>query len=306
VWSVNQRAMAVQTYDQNNRLTAHSSPVTVVGMSRLLDNLPMLEKLLHNRRPFGLITDIDGTISPTSTDPLHVTIPPANRRYLRAFSERLDLVAVISGRSATEVRALVDGDNILCIGHYGMERWQDGAARLDSRVKPYYLAVRQVASRLTPLSAFEGVVLQDKGATVSIHYRLSPHPEETKQRILAFLENLPQIRQLRILPENMVIGIIPPVAIDKGTAVRDLIKERHLNGAMYLGDDVADVRGFDSIHEANRRDSFRGVAIAVTGAETAPEVSAAADFTLDGVKETTELLKWLVVKLTLRESGTPT
>ena len=91
-------------------------------MERLLDNLVTLQNIIH-RQPFGLMTDIDGTISPTTLDPIHVTIPKANRDYLRRLSECVKVVAVISGRSSNEVRRLVDGTKILCIGHYGMERW---------------------------------------------------------------------------------------------------------------------------------------------------------------------------------------
>lgn len=260
---------------------------------RFLDNLPALKDVL-SRRPFGLITDIDGTISPKSADPLHVTIPAANRDYLRMLSERLDLVAVISGRSATEVRQMVDGDRILCIGHYGMEWWQDGRPMLHSKAQPYLPAMRAVAGQLGPLESIEGVIVQDKGATISVHYRLSPQPQQTKERILTLLTSLPQIRHLRILPENTVIGIIPPVAIDKGTLVRDLIKQRGLCGGIYFGDDTADILGFNAIHEANAGDTFRGLDVAVTGADTVADVIAAADFTLDGVDETTQLLAWMV------------
>ena len=274
-------------------MTLCPTPATFDIVSRLLDNLPILKELLY-RRPFGLIADIDGTISPKSTDPLHVIIPATNRRYLRSLSERLDLVAVISGRSAAEVRQMVDGDRILCIGHYGMEWWQDDKAVLHPDVQSHIPVIREVASQLAPLETMRGVIIQDKGATISVHYRLSPQPERAKERILAFLGSLPQMHQLRILPENMVIGIIPPVAIDKGTAVRDLIRQRKLRSGIYLGDDTADVLGFKAIREANAGDTFKGFGIAVTDADTAPEVATAADFTLDGVNEAKQLFEWMV------------
>lgn len=265
---------------------------------RLADNLPALAEIL-DRRPFGLITDIDGTISTKSTDPLHVIIPTANLDCLRALSERIEMVAVISGRSAADVRQMVDGDRIFCIGHYGMEWCQDGKPVLHPDAQAYLSTVRAVAARLKPLESVPGIIIQDKGVTISVHYRLSPHPEDAKKRILEFLNGLPQVRELRILPENLVIGIIPPVAIDKGTAVRDLIQQRGLRGGMYLGDDTADILGFNAIHEANAGDTFKGLAVAitagaaVTGTDTAPEVAVAADYTLDGVSETTQLLGWM-------------
>lgn len=268
---------------------------------RLLDNLPALEALLRER-PFGLITDIDGTITPTSPDPLHVAVPESIRLSLRALSERLGLVAVISGRGAAEVRQLVDGDRIVCIGHYGMERWQDGAAIIDPRVLPYLPAIRTVAQEIAPLGSLPGVIIQDKHLTLSIHYRLSPDRPETKQRIVELLRASPNAAGLYILEEKMVVGIMPPVRIHKGTAVMDLVRDYGLRAAIYLGDDSADALAFRALQEASKRGGFRGLGIAVTSSETPPEVYAAADYVLEGVDETRRMLEWICTK-SQTESG---
>jgi trehalose 6-phosphate phosphatase len=102
------------------------------------------------------------------------------------------------------------------------------------------------------------------------------------------------MKNLRIIEEKMVIGIVPPVAIDKGTAVNSLIKKFQLQGALYLGDDTADVSAFRAIQKASGKPGLQGLAIAVIHKETPVEVITAADFTLDGVNETGLLLKWLV------------
>lgn len=262
-------------------------------MARLLDNLPVLDKVL-SRRPSGLITDIDGTISPTSADPLHVTIPAANRLLLKQLSNKIELVCVISGRATDEVRRLVDGEKIVCIGHYGMERWIGDHSVIDPRVAPYVPCIRATANEIIKLEKIPGIVIQDKGLTLSIHYRKSAHPEKTRKEIAGFLRASPHVSQLRVLEEKKVVGIIPPVRLNKGTAVKDLVKQFNLRSGIYMGDDVADILAFRAVHRANRHLNFTGLAIAVTGKETPSEVIAEADFALEGVGETETLLKYLI------------
>jgi trehalose 6-phosphate phosphatase len=261
-------------------------------MPRFLDNLSKIKTLLSTR-PFGLITDIDGTISPTSTDPLHLVIPPVNRKYLKSLSEKLELVAINTGRSAAETRKLVDGDKILCVGQYGMEAWRKNKAVLDPKVKTFFADVREVADVIMLLSNLPGVIIQDKGLTLSIFYRLSPEPESTKKLILIVLNSIPEVTNLRIIEEKMVIGVVPPVNMDKGTAVRKIIRGNKLQGCIFLGDDTADVPAFRAIHRANKSPGFKGIAVAVIGDETAAVVKKEADYVLEGVKKATQFLKWL-------------
>lgn len=260
-------------------------------MPRILDNLNLLEELIQ-RRPFGLMTDIDGTICPTIPNLLEASIPDTIRQLLLELSKKLALVAVISGRGSKEVNAMVDIEGVECIGHYGMEIWQKGQAELYPDAQPYMPAVRALVKELESLKSIEGVVIQDKWATVSIIYRQSPNLESTRKAIIGLLFNSPNAKQLRILGEKMVFGIVPPIDINKGTAVTDLIGKHHLRGGIFLGDDTADIPAFRAIHR--KRTSFEGLAIAVVNEETPEEVTNRADFTLDGVTETEILLKWLL------------
>lgn len=261
-------------------------------MSRILDNLPLLQDVIRSQ-PLGVIVDIDGTISPPSTDPLHIKIPENNLGYLAVLVSRIALVAVISGREARDVKELVNIDGVEYIGHYGMEEWQGNHALLHPDARQYVPAVRAIAKELASLRALQGIIIQDKWASISIHYRLSTQPAEAKARILAVLDRSTNMNGLRVIEENMVVGIVPPLDIDKGTAVSGLIRKHPLHSALYIGDDVADIPAFNAIHEANRQGGFKGLSIAVTSRVTIPEVITAADFILNGVKETALLLQWL-------------
>ncbi len=262
-------------------------------MARILDNLVELEKLIR-RKPFGLITDIDGTIAPTIPNLLQAQITETNQNYLSILSKKVALVAVVSGRQSREVRDLVNTDGVVCVGHYGMEYWKYDKAVLHPDTERYIPAIRALVKELESLKSIEGIIIQDKWATVSIIYRQSPDKQSAKKAILNLLKNSSYSKDLLILEEKMVIGIVPPVNIDKGTALNSLISQYHLSSAIFLGDDIADVPAFRTIRIARENTNFDGLAILVKSKETHEDILGEADFTLDGVHETEILLKWLV------------
>ena len=98
----------------------------------------------------------------------------------------------------------------------------------------------------------EGIIVEDKGISASVHYRLSPDPDTARNAIMAAIEGLPEMGKLELKPGKKVIDIRPPLPIDKGTAVRDLIENYSLRGGIYLGDDLTD-------EDAFRRLASRGI-----------------------------------------------
>jgi trehalose 6-phosphate phosphatase len=269
-------------------------------VARLLDNLESLKKIIR-RKPFGLITDMDGTISPIPHDFLETPIPPPTIPQLTELASRLDLLAVISGRKAGALREIINITGIEYIGHYGMEWWENGRAVLHPDVEAFLADMRAVAAELDTLRAVGGVIIQDKWATISVHYNKVQHPSVTKQRILDLLQKSPHIQKLKLMDEKTNIGIVPRLDIDKGTAVTRLIKQHHLKSAIYLGDDIGDLPAFRAIRVAREQQNFMGLAVLVTGGATSQSLLDEVDFTLDGVPETTALLNWLVENTTSRE-----
>ena len=72
-------------------------------------------------RPSGLVTDLDGTISPIASAPEDAYVLPGCRRALETLRRRLDVVAVVSGRSVDEARRLLDVDSIVYLGNHGLD-----------------------------------------------------------------------------------------------------------------------------------------------------------------------------------------
>ena len=243
--------------------------------------------------PAGLITDIDGTISPTAPTPEEAELSSVCRSALETLCSRLALVAAVSGRDAMKAREMVGLDGMVYVGNHGLERWQDGGIRVHEQAEQYVPMVQETVEALRRGLDAPGLIVEDKGVTASVHYRLAQNPDQARETILSFLAAVSSAGGLRITEGKMVVEIRPPVAINKGTSLERLVDEGSLRGIIYIGDDATDVDAFRSLHALSSAGHCRGLALGVVGAETPPEVEQEADFTLRGVSEVEELLRSL-------------
>ncbi len=81
------------------------------------------------------------------------------------------------------------------------------------------------------MRSIAGVNIEDKGITVTIHYRLTPNPQAVEREILNAATDLNQANNFRVICGKMTINLLPPIEIDKGTATLGLIQESQLQGA---------------------------------------------------------------------------
>lgn len=241
--------------------------------------------------PAGLITDIDGTISPTAPTPEEATVSPACRDALQALCNRLALVAAVSGRDATKAREMVGLDVMVYVGNHGLERWQDGEVLVVEEARHYAPLIRDAVEALRRGLDAPGLIVEDKGVTASVHYRLSPDQDAARDAILSFLAAATEAQDLRITEGKLVVELRPPVDVNKGTSLERLVSERGLQGVVYIGDDVTDVDAFRSLRSLAPRGVCRGLALGVVGSETPPEIAQESDMVLRGVSEVEELLQ---------------
>ena len=178
-----------------------------------------LDGLVKSER-LGLITDIDGTISPIVNSPDEAKINSGCKEALSILSERLPLVALMTGRSVQDARRMLELPRLVYVGNHGLEEWHNGnsiilpqAARFAHRIPD---AMRRIQSQLN----IDGLLFENKGVTASIHYRLAPDPKAARDQILAAAAPLSDIFDLNITEGLMVIEIRPPIDIDKGTRCR--------------------------------------------------------------------------------------
>jgi trehalose 6-phosphate phosphatase len=190
------------------------------------------------------------------------------------------VVAVVSGRRSEEVARLIDVQGVRYFGLYGME---DAAPDLVAAVAPL---VRQAAE------AVPEAWVEDKGASLAVHYRQSPHPTRARAALVAALQDVATSAGLEVVEGKMVVELLPAGRPRKGGAVERLVGENGLSAALYAGDDVADVDAFATLDRLER-EGVLSVKVAVQGEETPAELLGAAYLIVGGPAGLIEFLDHL-------------
>jgi len=258
--------------------------------SDLLANLPVAWAVLATR-PAGLITDVDGTISPIVDRPEKAGLHPRVPGFLARLVPRLDLVAVVSGRPIGELLDMVRLDGVVFVGNHGLEWREGGTSTVLPEAQPYLAAIAATMSFLRGRLRLAGVRVEEKGSTGTVHYRLAAKPAAARRAILQALAECPSAKGLRWTDGRMVVNILPPVRADKGTAVERLIRLRDLRGAIYLGDDVTDLDAFRKIRSLRESGVRDALSVAVASPEAPPGLPREADFMLEGVDAVVRFLE---------------
>ncbi len=245
------------------------------------------------RKVFGLASDVDGTLSPIVDDPRAARVTPRNLDLLGRLAERLPVVAVLSGRSAQDVAKRVGLPGLVYIGNHGMDAWQQGQVSLLPAVAGYRQALTAALHEIDGLLA-EGMSLEDKGATLSVHYRQTSRPDQAARELAPALEAITKTHGLRLTRGRMVFEVRPPVDVDKGTAFADLVRSNQLEAACYLGDDTTDVAVFRAAVRLRGSGECLAYGLGVRSQGTPQEVLAEADFLVDEVTGVESFLDWLL------------
>ena len=89
------------------------------------------------KKRLGLLSDVDGTLSPILDDADAAAISPENQELLGELVKELDLVGLISGRRVVELVQRADIPGVVLIGNHGMERWENGQAIISDEAGKY-------------------------------------------------------------------------------------------------------------------------------------------------------------------------
>jgi trehalose 6-phosphate phosphatase len=255
--------------------------ILLTVMAVRLDDIDPLESVL-TRRPFGLATDIDGTLSPIVDTPDTAAVTPLCRRYLQEIRRRVEVVAAISGRAPEVARRLVGLEELVYIGNHGLSCWREGREETLAEAVPYETMLKEAKRQLAARLDLPGLVLEDKGPILALHYRLCADPEAARVAILNALA--PWTTQgLRIRQGRLVFELGPPLDIHKGTALARLMDTYRLGGVLYLGDDLTDVDAFKVLRHWRDEGKVCGAAVAVANPESDAKVKDEADYWVDGV-----------------------
>jgi trehalose 6-phosphate phosphatase len=169
-------------------------------------------------------------------------VGPDRRRnaLLRRLAERLEgRLAVVSGRTLEQIDAILEGATASAAGVHGLERRGfDGTV---TRMTPHP-GLADAGARFGELAAGQpGLIVEEKGLSLTLHYRLAPQAAAmVRSEAEALANNLGLVLQCG----DMVVELKTPGA-DKGSAVRTFMAEPPFAGTVpvFVGDDLTDEDG---------------------------------------------------------------
>ena len=185
-----------------------------------------------------LAFDFDGTLAPLTAARADARMRESTRLLLRAIA-LVYPTAVISGRARSDVaRRVIGAPLVAIVGNHGAEALSGSPPpRIQRRVREWAAALRE------PLAQVNGIEVEDKGYTLSIHCRRCARPDDARRRILEAATPLPQAR---VHAGHAIVNVCPVELPTKGAAVETLVRRLAAPMAVYVGDDVTDEDAFAS------------------------------------------------------------
>jgi trehalose 6-phosphate phosphatase len=256
---------------------------------------PRLRVLLEDPPSSALVTDFDGTLAPIVADPETARAVPGATEALATLARRYGVVAVISGRPVSFLAQRLEqaGPSVRLFGVYGMEWVEDGSVHHAPEAAPWREPAATVVDAARTELAGTGVGVEDKGPTVTVHWRGAPDAED---RALEFSRTWAARTGLVVQPGRRSVEFRPPIDIDKGEVMERLGRGRR--AACFFGDDVGDLAAFAALDRLAAQGTHT-VRVAVADEETPPSLLDMADLVVQGPHEAVALLQALA-----RESGT--
>ena len=196
----------------------------------------------------ALFLDVDGTLLEIAATPDAVKVPAALRNTLQlAAAREAGALALISGRSILELDKLFAPCEFPAAGLHGLER-RDAHGHV-TRPDVDVEALRPARETLTRLQATHtGLLLEDKGIALALHYRRAPRLEgmvmDIMQTLAAPLQNQFVVRAGKCVLE------LAPRGYSKRTAIEAFMRERPFatRTPVFVGDDVTDEDGFEAVN----------------------------------------------------------
>jgi trehalose 6-phosphate phosphatase len=204
-----------------------------------------------------LFLDVDGTLIELTETPFDTQASDELKAVLKEVEERLGgALALVSGRSIEYLDALFAPLRLPSAGLHGIERRKatgamHGASFADAQLDRVRAALREF------VQARPGTLLEDKGRTVAVHYRMAPQFEpEVREAVTEVAAALGM--NYHVQAGSMMLEI-KPRGFNKGGAVKAFMQEPPFSGRrpVYVGDDLTDLDGFRAV------EALGGVWIAV-------------------------------------------
>jgi trehalose 6-phosphate phosphatase len=244
----------------------------------------------------AILLDIDGTLSPIVDQASDAVVPERTRQLLIGLARRYGAVACVSGRRASEARAMVSIGTISYVGSHGAELLRAGSteALLDPALEEWTQRIHEFGREVdTPELRRLRVRLEDKGAIIGFHWRGAPD-QETARAAIDAVASRAEATGLRTHWGRKVLEVRPPIRIDKGRGIRSFLDGEEVDAALYAGDDVTDLDAFRMLEQLVESGRLtHAIKVGVRSDEGPEEIVSEADLVVEGTPGVLELLSLL-------------
>ena len=232
----------------------------------------LLAELRADPSATAIFLDVDGVLAPIVERPEDAHVPDETRDEVRRLAGKYALVACVSGRTGSDARRIVGLDELTYVGEHGLE--------LEPAADAWRGAMRGFADTVD-------WPVEDKGLTLSFHYRGVADEEAAEELLLEVAE---RARDAGLRPRfgRKVLEVRPPLDASKGTAVRTLLDRHGLRRAFYAGDDATDLDAFHVLGELDL-----GVRVGVASPESPRGIRELADVVVSTPAELLDVLRAL-------------
>src|SRR6476619_701449 len=205
------------------------------------ETVPVPRALVPHLSESAILLDIDGTLLDLAPTPREVWVPPGLAKTLNRLLARTNgALALVSGRSLNDIDLIFAPEQFPAVGGHGAEmRISTESEAVATHAPPMDKELKRRLAAIAKLSP--GILLEDKGYSLALHYRLAPHAEkaiyEAVSLIRADLPNAP----IEVLPGKCVCEI-KHSGFNKASGVVEFMTHEPFRGRrpIFIGDDVTD------------------------------------------------------------------
>ena len=225
-------------------------------MEYLFSRINTIKELLRDKFIL-LLLDYDGTLSPIAENPGKAAMPRGTKSLLQDLSRNpYCKLGIISGRSLQNLKKVIGVAGIIYAGNHGLEIESpkiEFESQVSARAKS---TMRNIAADIKKrLSGIKGVLIEDKGMTLSVHYRLVGKKDMPALEKIFLETTSPYTDRERVVVNSgkKVFEIKPPVNWDKGKVALWLFaRQQFISGLkdvlpVYIGDDSTDEDAFKAL-----------------------------------------------------------
>src|ERR1700761_4522988 len=217
------------------------SPEDLTPLQEKPDAVPVPHLLVPHLNETAILLDIDGTLLDLMPTPREVWVPPGLRETLNGLLKKTSgALALVSGRSLNDIDLIFAPHEYPAVGGHGAEmRLSTDGEAVATHAPPMDKELKKRLAAIATLSP--GILLEDKGYSLALHYRLAPHAEKAIYAAVSLIRaDLPSA-PIEGLPGKLVCEI-KHSGFPKGTGVRELMPHEPFRGRrpVFIGDDVTD------------------------------------------------------------------